>query len=239
MPGAGYRVPGRIGADPHRCEAGAATEQAPGRPVLPVHDPHYRGRMLLSASDPDAYLASDAVLDFRHPAVAALAEALRRDHPGETAFASAAFEYVRDEVGHCLDVQDPRVTLSASDTLREGVGLCFSKTHLLAALLRARGIPAGLCYQRLTDDGTVFTLHGLIAVHLGGTWHRQDPRGNKPGVDAQFSLSREQLAWQVRPALGECDYPDVLVRPHPAVVAALTEATDMLDLCREGLPAEI
>jgi transglutaminase-like putative cysteine protease len=197
------------------------------------------GCVPLSSSDPDGYLASDHVLDFEHPAVAALAQALQRDNPGETAFAAAAFEYVRDEVGHSLDVQDPRVTLSASETLSDGVGLCFSKSHLLTAVLRAHGIPAGLCYQRLTDDGTVFALHGLIAVHLDGGWHRQDPRGNRSGVDAQFSLSRERLAWPVRPELGECDYPEVFVRPHPVVVAALTEATNMLDLCRQGLPASL
>lgn len=73
-------------------------------------------------------------------------------------------------------------------------------------------------------------------TRLDGAWHRQDPRGNKPGVDAQFSLSQERLAWPVFPALGECDYPQVFVRPHPAVVAVLTEATNMLDLCRVGLP---
>jgi transglutaminase-like putative cysteine protease len=193
----------------------------------------------LSASDPDDYLVPDPVLDFEDPAVADLARTLRRDHPGDTAFAAAAFGYVRDHVCHSLDVQDPRVTLSASDTLREGVGLCFSKSHLLAALLRAQGTPAGLCYQRLTGDGTVFTLHGLIAVYLEGAWHRQDPRGNKPGVDARFSLSRERLAWHVRPELGESDYREVFVRPHPAVVTVLAGATNILDLCRAGLPAAI
>jgi len=39
------------------------------------------------------------------------------------------------------------VTCSASEVLREGTGICFAKSHLLAALLRAVGIPAGLCYQ--------------------------------------------------------------------------------------------
>jgi transglutaminase-like putative cysteine protease len=201
------------------------------------HAGGYRGEVLLSAEDPDDYLAPDRLLDYEHPAVAALADALRSVHPAKAAFAEAAFVHVRDQVRHSLDVQDRRVTLSASDTLREGVGLCFSKAHLLTALLRARGIPAGLCYQRLTEDGTAFFLHGLVAVYLGGGWHRQDPRGNRPGVDAQFSLGAERLAWAVRPALGECDYPEVLASPHRLVVTALTEATDMLDLGREGKPA--
>lgn len=38
----------------------------------------------------------------------------------------------------------------------------------LAALLRANGVPAGLCYQRLTvaADGSPYCLHGLNAVYL-------------------------------------------------------------------------
>jgi transglutaminase-like putative cysteine protease len=100
-------------------------------------------------------------------------------------------------------------------------------------------VPAGLCYQRLTDDGARFEVHGLAAVFLKDAWRRVDPRGNKPGVDAQFSLDAEQLAWPTRAELGEVDYPDVLVQPHPAVVSAFTQATDMLELCAGGLPCAL
>jgi transglutaminase-like putative cysteine protease len=146
---------------------------------------------------------------------------------------------VRDGVRHSWDAQDRRVTLSASETLRVGVGLCFAKAHLLAGLLRAEGIPTGLCYQRLTEDGSSFVVHGLVAVHLQGRWHRQDPRGNKPGVDAQFSLTTEQLAWSVRTDQRERDYVQLLVSPHPDVVRALRDATDILALCRGGLPSHL
>jgi transglutaminase-like putative cysteine protease len=185
------------------------------------------------------YLAPDAVIDCEDPAVKALAGTLRAEHPDDVAFAAASFEYVRDRIAHSCDVHDRRVTLSASETLREGVGLCFSKAHLLTAVLRVQGVPAGLCYQRLTDDGGRFDLHGLVAVHLDGAWHRQDPRGNRSGVDAQFSLHGERLAWPVRPELGERDDPRVFTRPSPAVVAALAGATDMLDLCDGGLPSDV
>ena len=195
--------------------------------------------MELAATTVSAYLAEDPVLDHGDRAVAGLARALRDDHPADEALAAAAFGFVRDQISHSWDVQDRRVTLSASETLREGVGLCFSKAHLFAAVLRSQGIPAGLCYQRLTDDGARFDLHGLVAVYLDGSWHRQDPRGNKPGVSAQFSLRGEQLAWPVRPELGERDYPQVFVEPHPSVVAALSTATDMLALCDGGLPSSL
>lgn len=43
-------------------------------------------------------------------------------------------------------------------------------------------------------------------------WIRLDARGNKTGVNAQFSVETEQLAFQVRPKMGETDsfiiYPD-------------------------------
>jgi transglutaminase-like putative cysteine protease len=185
------------------------------------------------------YLAGDEVIDLSHPSIKRLAGSLRTEHADDMSFARAAFEYARDGVRHSWDVQDPRVTLSASQTLREGVGLCFAKAHLLTALLRTEGIPTGLCYQRLADDGSSFTVHGLVAVHLQGGWHRQDPRGNKPGVDAQFSLTTEQLAWPVATALGEHDYPQLLVSPHPDVVRALRGATDALALCRGGLPSHL
>ncbi len=43
-------------------------------------------------------------------------------------------------------------------------------------------------------------------------WIRLDARGNKPGVNAQFSLKAERLAFAVRAEMGEEDnltvYPD-------------------------------
>lgn len=194
--------------------------------------------MGLVALDPDRYLIGDAIVDIDHPAIRALAAQQRREHPDDVEFARSVFEYVRDEVKHSWDVRDPRVSLTASETLEQGVGLCYAKAHLLAALLRAEGIPAGLCYQLLTDDGQTYDLHGLIAVFLDGGWHRQDPRGNKPGVDAQFRLDMEQLAWPVRPELGERDYPELHVHPSVKVVTTLSSATDILELCVGGLPSE-
>lgn len=185
---------------------------------------------------PSEYLGKDAVIDYGHPDVEQQANRLLHAAQDSVAYAKACFEFVRDQIAHSWDAQDRRVTLSASDALREGVGLCYSKAHLLTALLRAGKVPAGLCYQRLTDDGEQFDLHGLVAVYLEGSWHRQDPRGNKPGVDAQFSMVEECLAWPVRPDLGECDYPEVFRTADPLVVEVLSRADDVLALCGGGLP---
>jgi transglutaminase-like putative cysteine protease len=135
-------------------------------------------------------------------------------------------------VPHSVDAGHDAVTCAASEVLRERTGFCYAKSHLLVALLRANSLPAGLCYQRLTLDppeapeapaahGETYCLHGLVAVHLPDTgWYRMDPRGNKPGVDAQFTPPRERLAFEVaRP--GECLFPEVYARPWPVVVSAL------------------
>lgn len=194
--------------------------------------------VVLDAGNPSDYLGSDAVIQSGHPEIVALAQDLRRDHPDDEGFGAAAFEWVRDQVAHALDVQDRRVTLTAVEVLRERVGLCYAKSHLLAALLRAGGVPAGLCYQRLRDgDGHV--LHGLVAVYLRGGWHRVDPRGNKPGVDAQFSLDEESLAFVVDESAGEWDCPTVHVSPAQSVMRVLMESDDNLALCAGGLPSEV
>ncbi|GAA4820674.1 transglutaminase domain-containing protein [Nocardioides caeni] len=195
--------------------------------------------MQLIAGDPADYLGEDEIVDHSHPAIRDLARELRGAYPDDVGFGRAAFEHVRDEVSHSWDAEDPRITVSASEALEQGTGLCYPKAHLLAALLRADGIPTGLCYQLLTDDESTFMLHGLVAIHLEGSWHRQDPRGNKPGVDAQFRLDTEQLAWPVRVELGEQDYPEVFPEANPRVIDALRNAADLTDLYLRGLPAEL
>ncbi|MFC5261959.1 transglutaminase family protein [Kribbella qitaiheensis] len=188
----------------------------------------------------EEYLAEDEVIDVSHPAITALAARLRRDNPGTTDFARAAFDFTRDEVNHSMDAGDPRVTVKASEVLEHRTGLCFAKSHLLTALLRAEGVPAGLCYQRLSNGKGGHFLHGMVAVNLDGTWYRQDPRGDKPGVTSEFSLDEERLAYQPDPALDEADLDEILTAPDPGVVAALRGADNVVDLVRnDGLPANL
>ena len=201
--------------------------------------PASRAPASLAAAEPSAYLGADDVVQSDHPEIVRLAGELRGSARDGTAFTGAAYEWVRDQVTHSVDAQDPRVTVTATEVLAGRTGLCYAKAHLLAALLRAQGIPAGLCYQRLADGSGSHVLHGLVAVHLDGRWHRLDSRGNNGEVDAQFTLYRERLAYVADPAVGEVDYPDVLARPAPAVLAALRGSDDALELCRTGLPASL
>ncbi|MEH0581216.1 MULTISPECIES: transglutaminase family protein [Streptomyces] len=197
--------------------------------------------MELIQENPDlsAYLAADEAVDHHHPLVRATAARLARDAEDSYVYARLAFEFVRDTIPHSQDVGDPRVTWRASDVLEQGTGICYAKAHALAALLRAEDIPTALCYQRFAhDEGAGYALHGLVAVRFNGAWHRQDPRGNKPGVDARFSLDGERLAFLPDAETGELDYPGLYAAPHPAVLAALQTAQDRPHLWRT-LPASL
>ncbi|MFF0558809.1 transglutaminase family protein [Streptomyces sp. NPDC004266] len=197
--------------------------------------------LIQQSPDVNAYLAAGEAVDHEHPLVREVSDRLADDHPDAYSYAEAAYAYVRDAIPHSMDSGDLHVTWRASDVLRRRTGICYAKSIAYAALLRARGIPAALCYQRLTeDDGSDPVIHGLVAVLLPGesAWARQDVRGNKPGVDAGFSLGEERLARTVRPELGEADHPELYVEPHPAVLGALKAAPDRPHLDRT-LPAEL
>ncbi|MER5553686.1 transglutaminase family protein [Streptomyces sp. NPDC002793] len=188
-----------------------------------------------------AYLAADEVIDHHHPLVREAAERLGSGTADAYTYASDAFTYVRDTIPHSMDVGDPRVTWRASDVLAERTGICYAKAHALTALLRAAGIHAGLCYQRLTaGDGTGLVVHGLVAVRLPAwdRWIRQDPRGNVGGIDARFSAGAERPAWVARPELDEMDYPEVYAAPHPTVLRALRSYRDGAELGR-NLPSAL
>lgn len=142
--------------------------------------------------------------------------------------ARMAFEIARDEIQHSFDTQSPLITINASEALDKKDGICFAKSHALAAMLRGMGIPAGFCYQRVLRKGTIesgYALHGLNAVYLEEIgWFRLDPRGNKPGIDSQFSTDTELLAYPIREELGEVDYPNVFTAPLPSVIKAMQES---------------
>lgn len=170
------------------------------------------------------YLEVSEYIDWDHPDIIKLANALSGDKRNELEITNRCFEWVRDNIKHSWDYKMNPVTCKASDVLKHGTGYCYAKSHLLAALLRANNIPTGLCYQRLSinDDGAPYSLHGLNAVYLKEFgWYRIDARGNKPGVDAQFTPPYEQLAFSLNDK-NEKDFSEIWIKPIDVVVQALT-----------------
>ena len=204
----------------------------------------------------DNYLKSSEIIDYEDPKIRFTAQMLMErmiheldEHPDaafpdpEMQLARVTYEYVRDRISHSWDIKSSEITLQASDVLSRKHGLCYAKSHLLAALLRANGIPAGLCYQYLRLDGseqTELILHGLNAVYFSsiGRWVRLDARGNSSGIAAEFSIDEERLAFPVQPGLGETDIPIIFSGPDRTVMRTLQKYESLAELM-EHLPSKL
>jgi len=174
-------------------------------------------------SNLDQYLSNSEIINWQHPKILEQSKNLAGDCKDKSEIARRCFEFVRDEIRHSFDFKVDKITLAASDVLAEKTGYCFAKSHLLAALLRANQIPAGLCYQRLSlnDDGAPYTLHGFNALYLETFgWYRVDARGNKPGIEAIFSPPEEHLAFALN-FKEERTFPEIWPAPLPLIVDVL------------------
>ena len=192
-------------------------------------------KLILESERLEDYLGEiPPVITFTSPLVQAEIQRLEAAASSSRERAQLAFELARDGVHHSFDTGNPEVTISAEDALQKQEGICFAKAHVLAALLRGMKIPTGFCYQRVLRKGTVesgYALHGLNAVYLEDVgWFRLDPRGNKPGVDSQFSTDEERLAYPIREELGEVDYPNVFTAPLSSVIAAMRDSKSCSEL---------
>ncbi|WP_409346484.1 transglutaminase-like domain-containing protein [Paenibacillus sp. MBLB4367] len=201
-------------------------------------------KMILQSERLEDYLAASEDVDYQHPAVTAVRDRLAEATSDEVERIKLAFEFVRDEIAHSWDIQSHLITRKASEALLDGEGICYAKSNLLAALLRALGIPAGFCYQRLTlgdTPDTGYCLHALNGVYVSSLqkWIRLDARGNKPGIEAEFSLEEEKLAFPIRCDYDEIDYPIIYFEPNKKTMDCLRAHADCRDMYRNGLPTEL
>jgi hypothetical protein len=187
------------------------------------------------------YLESSYYINWQQDNVLKQAQYLASKCGNEEETVKACFEFVRDTIKHSWDYELNPVTCKASDVLEQGTGFCYAKSHLLAALLRANNIPAGLCYQRLTvaNDKPPFCLHGLNAVFLKQYgWYRMDARGNKQGINAAFCPPIERLAFPILTA-GEVDLPEIWTEPLAVVIRALEKYDSYIDVANNLPDIEI
>ena len=198
-------------------------------------------RKMIIKDTMEEYLSVSKYINWKDNSILSKADEFKLKFADEISLINAIYKFVRDEIKHSWDVQDKRVTKSATEVLEQGVGICWAKANLLAALFRACGIPTGICYQRLTLGDvpeTGFCIHALNAVYIKSLnrWIRLDARGNKEGVDAQFDLEQEKLAFPVRGDLGEVDYGIVYANPSDKLMQVLEENTDALYMYLNCLP---
>ena len=148
------------------------------------------------------------------------------------------FEFVRDQISHSYDVGSHAPAAKASEVLKAGGSICWGKANLLAALLRANGIPSRISNQVLAKPKTPdsgYMVHSLNTAYVDREtgWIRLDARGNKEGIDAQFSLFNERLAYAVRPECGERDFQDNHTDADPDLMRLIRESDDILAISSE------
>jgi hypothetical protein len=174
------------------------------------------------------------IINYSHPAIQRKIKEIQTLATQKIDLVKIVFEYCRDQISHSFDTGNMEVTINANDVLEKQEGICFSKTHLFATLLRGMNIPAGFCYQSVVRNGTIesgFALHGLNAVYLEETgWFRLDPRGNKPGVQSEFSVFEEKLAYKIHTKWGEIDYPNVYTKPLEVVIESMENSKNNKEL---------
>jgi transglutaminase-like putative cysteine protease len=180
------------------------------------------------------YLKPSVAIDWQHPDILDRAKQITAGLDNDVARAQSLFEWVRDNIPHSQDIDADIVTFTASEVLERGTGICYAKSHLLAAMYRSIGIPAGLCYQTCANDppDSSLVLHGFNAIYLAqiDRWIRVDPRGNTGSIDAQFSLTEERLAFPPDSDLGEFIYDEIWSEPVPEVVDVLTKFTSRREM---------
>ncbi len=197
----------------------------------------------LEQEQSDAYLASTHYIDWQNPLILQKAESLFAGCQNDREKIKAAFEFVRDQIPHSGDIGSHKITHTASEALKEGEGVCYVKSMLLAALLRSQGIATGLCYQRLARAND-HIIHALNAVYLNDLqkWVRVDARGNLPGKEAVFDIDapdKEQLVFTVRAEMDEVDYPVIYAEPPLATTKVLEDNTDCMEVLQCKLPERL
>ncbi len=182
------------------------------------------------------YLEETEAIDYNNPIIQEKVKELKQISQSQLDYIENAYRFVRDKISHSWDIRSEIVSRKASDVLINKTGICWTKSCLLAALLRANGIPAGISYQLLTradeDDRDGYVIHALNTVFISelNKWIRLDARGNKENVHAKFSLEEEKLAFPIRSQLGEIDYRDNNTDLDERLIHILQESNSILDV---------
>lgn len=184
------------------------------------------------------YLENNDIIDYEHPAVHEKALQLQ----GEDSISTLKniYTYMRDSIRHSVDIAEKTViSITASQVLQNGHGLCMAKAHLFAALCRANAIPAGFCYQTLIQPSLRF-VHGLNAVYYEdtGEWYRIDIVGHRDHAPVEYQPHRELLFYTPTRKLSITEHPGIYAHPHPAMLRYLRAYPD-LATALEHLPEEL
>ena len=199
-----------------------------------LSEAHRQDDMKPESNNIENYLKNDFVTDWDNPSIQHKAKEIIEGAVNETYKARLIYEWVRDEIPHSNDINSQALTCSATEVLSNKTGICFSKSHLLAALLRSVNIPSGFCYQVLRNDPPIdntLVLHGLNGIYLSEIqkWIVVDARGNTRDINAQFRVDKMQLAFAMNESAGEFLYETIFISPFDHVVERLKKYKNRSD----------
>jgi len=155
-------------------DSGQPDEVPPSNELTPI--PKLPDEVLL-------YLVSSRYCD--SDALANFAWSKFQNISGGYARVQAICDYVHQHIRFSYPEASP--TRSASDAMRERVGVCRDFAHLSIALCRAMNIPARYCTGYLGDigvpvDPNPMDFSAWFEVFLDGRWYTMDARHNHPRI---------------------------------------------------------
>ena len=184
------------------------------------------------------YLTETSSIDYMNSHIQEKVQELIDQSSDDIDYIKRSYIFVRDEIPHSWDIKTDIVSKTASEAIINKTGVCWTKSCLLAALLRANGIPSGISYQLLTradDTSEGYMIHALNTVYVKDLdkWIRLDARGNKENINACFSLDEEKLAYPIRSERGEVDYRDNRADLDERLVNILIESENVLEIATD------
>ena len=137
-----------------------------------------------------SHLRSSNFIDSDSEAVRDFARQASQEFLDDVGRVIALYRTVRDQIIYdpYVDLSDPR-SYRASDVLKSGRGYCVGKASLLAAVVRAIGIPARVGYADVRNHmtspqlyalikGDIFRWHSYADIFLDGSWVKATPAFN-------------------------------------------------------------
>ena len=103
--------------------------------------------VLPDSEDISLFLRKTSIIDWDNPRIRETSLRITGSVTDDVGIATLLFEWVRDEIPHTNDAKLEAVTCSASEVLAKGTGICYAKSHLLAAFLRANSSPIAASLQ--------------------------------------------------------------------------------------------
>jgi transglutaminase-like putative cysteine protease len=191
-------------------DSGSPDETPPNAPIWPVTKLPNEVLLFLISS---RYCDSDNLINFAWAKFSGV--------EGGLSMVQAICDFVHRHIR--FSYQEASATRTASDSVREGVGVCRDFAHLAIALCRCMNIPARYCTGYLGDigvppDPAPMDFSAWFEVFLDGRWFTFDARHNMPRI-GRIVIARGRDAADV--AISTAFGPALLKRFH---VTTLEEA---------------